>query len=476
MRAPRLLTAAGLFSILLTAVVVAQVKPKQPADASRATKRVKEPVVTAQVKPKQPADAPRAAKRADDSVVLAQARPRRPGFQPRPPVPGTTTPGTTTPGTTPGTTAPGAGTRGFLPEGIDLVAGVLLDRTAELTSDLADITGAAVDPSTGRFILVGRQGAAEAVFHPADLIVVLRSILLGRAPGVSIEDPIVDGMMTVRYLGNTEGTHVGQVMFEADRLLKSLAMGRDTITRMPMRPRVPGYRSELELLAAFGGTRLPGAWHRYWFRPAQVIASLSPDGRSIQFQKATMAVLTEYVPPQAGGASEPAAEAFARHVTEHYDDYAEAYPALAELRTLAKLTALASWIVEQKIPINTRKVWEAQLPRVDTPSTTPMGFSEMVERVPEGLMKHQVRGGVDLGLRRSSPAPDRPRNWFTGVSQDTAQLQRLLISAKAGTPKWNISFAGGDYTAVVLAQTQPRPVAQTAKKQTMAKKPRTGRR
>lgn len=411
------------------------------------------------------------------AVVTAQVRPRQPGFQPRPPVPGTTTPGTTTPGTAPGTTAPGTGpgARGFLPEGIDLVAGVLLDRTAELTSDLSDITGATVDLSTGRFILLGRRGAAEATFHPADLIIVLRSALLGRAPGVSIEDPIVDGMMTVRYLGNTEGTRVGQVMFEADRLLKSLAMGRDTITRMPMRPRVPGYRSELELLSAFGGTRLPGAWHRYWFRPSQVIASLSPDGRSIQFQKAAVAVLTEYVPPQPGG-SEPAAEAFARHVTEHYDDYAAAYPALAELRTLAKLAALAYWIVEQKIPINARKVLEAQLPRVDTPLTTPMGFSEIVERVPEGLMKHQVRGGVDLALRRSSPTPDRPRNWFTGVSQDTAQLQRILLSAKAGAPKWTVSFGGGDYAAVVLAQTQPRRAPQIAKGQTTARKHRSARR
>ncbi|MGQ9698438.1 MAG: hypothetical protein ACUVRO_10655, partial [Armatimonadota bacterium] len=193
-------------------------------------------------------------------------------------------------------------------------------------------------------------------------------------------------------------------------------------------------------------------------------------------QKATRAVRPESVPPQPSGTSEPAAEAFARHVTEHYDDYAAAYPVLDELRTLAKLTALANWLVEQRIPINTRKVFEAQLPRVDTPLTTPMGFSELVERVSEGLMKHQVRGGVDLALRRSSPTPDRPRNWFTGTSQDTAQFQRLLLTQKPTAPRWNVSFGGGDYTAVVIAQGQVRQAAQLVKKQATAAKQRAKRR
>ena len=64
---------------------------------------------------------------------------RRPGFQPRPPVPGTTgTTGTTTTGTP---TAPGGvgatatGTRGFVPEGIDLVAGLLTDNSLLVQGD-----------------------------------------------------------------------------------------------------------------------------------------------------------------------------------------------------------------------------------------------------------------------------------------------------------------------------------------------------
>jgi hypothetical protein len=388
-------------------------------------------------------------------VAAQQPRARRPEFQPRPPVPSPpgTTPTTTAPGTTAGTTTG----RGFVPEGIDLVAGVLLDRTAELTADLADITGAVVDPSSGRFILIGRQGESQTKFHPEDLVVALRAVLSGRAPGVSIEDPIVDGMMTVRYLGGTEGTRFGMVMFEADRLLKSLAMGRDNITGRPLRPRVPGFRSELELLQAFGGTRRPGAWHRYWFRPSQVIVSLSPDRGTVQFEKVEMAVLTEYVPPLAPGESEPAAEAFARHFTEYYDEYAKVYPVLAELKQLAKLVALVNWLVEQRIPINARRAFEVALPRVDTPEKTPMGFAEITEKVPEGWMKHQMRGGVDLALRRAALSPDRPRNWFAAVSQDTGELRNAVLNASKGRQKWNVALGGGEYTAVVLAQA-PKPI------------------
>ncbi|MGQ9525478.1 MAG: hypothetical protein ACUVTZ_11655 [Armatimonadota bacterium] len=64
---------------------------------------------------------------------------RRPGFQPRPPVPGTPgTTGTTTPGAATGPGATGAtatGTRGFVPEGIDLVAGLLTDNSLLVQGD-----------------------------------------------------------------------------------------------------------------------------------------------------------------------------------------------------------------------------------------------------------------------------------------------------------------------------------------------------
>lgn|GEM_PF-2548707 len=398
--------------------------------------------------------------------------PRRPGFQPRPPVPGQPTAPGTTPGA-PGTTAQGQ--RGFLPEGIDIVAGVLLDRTAQLTADLADVSGAVIDPDSGRFILIGKRGKAETHFNPEDLLVAFRAAIGaedGKAPGVSIEGPILDGQMTVRYLGGTQGTHFGQVMFEADRLLKCLAMGRDNITGKPLRANVPGYRTELELLSAFGGAKYPGAWHRYWFRPAQVVVSLSPDGTGIVFDKVEMAALTEYVPPLPEGSSEPASEAFCRHITEHYDEYAAEFPVLAELKNLTRMVALANWVVQRGIPINKAKLMTAPLPMVATPATTPMGFAEITERVPAGWMKHQMKGGVDLSLRTATLSRDRPRNWFAGVSTEVQDLKRAVLSTPSQSPRWDVKMGNTSYTAVVLAQAPKKPAKPPAAAKPTPKQPK----
>jgi hypothetical protein len=94
---------------------------------------------------------------------------------------------------------------------------------------------------------------------------------------------------------------------------------------------------------------------------------------------------------------------------------------------------------------------------VDTPEKTPMGFAEITEKVPEGWMKHQMRGGVDLALRRAALSPDRPRNWFAAVSQDTGELRNAVLNASKGRQKWNVALGGGEYTAVVLAQA-PKPI------------------
>ena len=75
-------------------------------------------------------------------------------------------------------------------------------------------------------------------------------------------------------------------MFEADRYLKGLAGGQDTLTGQPLSPDVPGFGSEIDLMVDLGVTEVP--WHRNWFVPGEIMLKRSEDGQSMVFDEATI--------------------------------------------------------------------------------------------------------------------------------------------------------------------------------------------
>ena len=87
--------------------------------------------------------------------------------------------------------------------------------------------------------------------HFDDLAVAFKSIygLNGKMqnPGVSIgtEPTKRPKMMKVRYDGQTAKTNFGIVMFESDRILKSLTLGKDNVTGKDIKCHVSGYKKPL---------------------------------------------------------------------------------------------------------------------------------------------------------------------------------------------------------------------------------------
>ncbi|MBW3622229.1 MAG: hypothetical protein KY468_02335 [Armatimonadetes bacterium] len=366
---------------------------------------------------------------------------RRPGAPPPPPT-------GVAPGAQAGNTTTGSA-RGFVPPGIELVAGVRLDKPAEMPPALNNIRAVAYDPQQKRFYLVGQHNPKLPAFRPEDLAVALKSFRQGY-PAVSIEAPVVDGQMTVKYYGGIENTRFGKVLFEADRLMKSLALGRDTVTQEYLRPGVRGYESEVRKLQRMGGVQRPHASHRYWFRPAQISMTLSEDGHALRFDEVKVEVRTEYVPAVAEGESEPAAEEFARHFTEYYDDFARAYPVFAELKELAKVTALAQWLHESGIPLDALGLDKAVIPEVETAKTTPVGFAQALELRPGGVMRHRMEGGVafrfwrEEASARLGEAPVQRGNWTVSRSGKARDLlQSVMKRPSPEAHRWFSTFRPG---------------------------------
>lgn len=255
--------------------------------------------------------------------------------------------------------------------------GVLFNKGATL-SNIHNIYGAYWDDKKQQIIMVGSKpdNQHEIVMphlNKDHMYVAMRSALAGQPLGVSIDPPkeyrdrrsrnenMPDGIpLIVSYLGNTEGTEFGSIMFEADRLMKNLGVGIDNETLQPVIAHVPGFKTHLDMLEP--GRQTGSNWYRFWFITDKVELKRNSSGDALVFGDVKIRVLTEtqYQSGVKAEVSEPTAEQFARHLSEHYDEYSKEFPVLAKLKELAKIAAVAKYIANNVPSLDIKKLLEYQ--------------------------------------------------------------------------------------------------------------------
>ncbi len=270
--------------------------------------------------------------------------------------------------------------------------GVALNKSASVLRDINSITGGAYDQATGQILLYGKQDGSTTALPKMsidDLAVAFRAIAQGTMPVVSIEEPEVTSppewpgrkCYTVRYgpfftdpvdgqnkvLDVSSKTYFGWVMFEADRLMKSLALGRDN--RYPdrvVRSNLPGFKTFVQRYAEANPVEpdvISLFATRFWFEPDEIVLIPSTDGASMEISKASMRVSTEAMFTSGGEVeSTPEGEDFAKWFTDNYDALAneqvitdnEGAPRqiLKDLKQLAYVAGIVKWVEQNKIPLD----------------------------------------------------------------------------------------------------------------------------
>lgn len=295
-----------------------------------------------------------------------------------------------------------------------------LDKTADLLLNVEDIAGATYDPRSGQIVFFGEQDVTLPPMETDDLAVAIHSVYGGEDPGVSIgtEPSEIPAQMKVRYDGQTVETYFGWVMFESDRVLKILTLGKDNVTGQAVTSAVPGYKSMLQRELESGGCTPGESSNRMWFRPKEVRLVRSADGISMVFDAVSMEVLTES--KYGGGVvSDPEAEAFAAHFTEHYDDFAAEYPILKELERLGKIVAVVKWIRDNHIPMDVSFLDNYVVAFYGTPGYTP----ETTVSGSNVYCTITITGGVTYRPPNEYLADD-PGDPLTGGMSDAALDQR----------------------------------------------------
>jgi len=328
------------------------------------------------------------------------------------------------------------------------LGGVDLNRVAEVLLDISDIKGVTYDTKTGQLIIYGEHDASLPAMNLDDLAVAARVVDQGLTPVLSIEDPCVpcenngcndSWCYTVRYEPEDviSNTHFGSVMFEADRVLKSLGLGRDNATCETVTSRVSGFRTMWERWSKVPFEEAHSA--RFWFQPSSIKLIPSPDGKSMVFAEANMEVVTESTYTSTGEViDDPDAVEHARHFTEHYDEFAEEFPIFGELKQLAKIYGVVRWLKENEIASDLSFLLKHEPAFVETPAITPrtvVEYENQISGAPMGIV-----GGVVFDKELEYDAPS--------VGPEDA----VVAARSSNSPlAWTADVDGTTYNAVALS-------------------------
>ncbi|MGD0816419.1 MAG: hypothetical protein ABSA83_22740 [Verrucomicrobiota bacterium] len=299
------------------------------------------------------------------------------------------------------------------------VGGVLFENCHQVLTGIEELTGAYWDESTQSLVLIGKDSDTSGRRHltlPAmdadHFKVALRAALIGESLGVSIDAPAEyrygeNGRRMppsgtpffVSYLGGSAGTLSGAIFFEADRIMKCLSLGIDNNTGNSFQAGVPGFRSGFDMHHDNDDSKRT-SWHRFWFVVERVELRQCAQSKALTFGEIKIAIKTEL--ELRGSAKrhvvDPLDEQFARHLTLHYDEYAKEFPVFGRLKELAKVSALASFVVNQGIEIDLGDILSTPPIEVLTPDTTPSLLRSEYSLDGDCIRTHMMSGGVDFRI------------------------------------------------------------------------------
>ncbi|MCU7805448.1 MAG: hypothetical protein KZQ96_19830 [Candidatus Thiodiazotropha sp. (ex Lucinoma borealis)] len=269
--------------------------------------------------------------------------------------------------------------------------------------------------------------------------------------------------LNVRYEGGIGGTELGQVAFEADRIMKSLALGKDNVSKQPVRSNVKDYKNRLQLIQIYneaGAVRNGEVrdWdsHRFWIEPKKGQVERSRDGRTLFIDATFWVDVRKQVATRAGmedanDREKKSARAFAAHMTKHYREFGNEFPVYNKLHAFAQMTYAAQALLarsgndgrDDSFNQVVDHDWMQSDYQVETVETSPKTKAIIVPDDPEKI-GFSLTGGVNL-------APTLPRNNPGIKSNRAAVFQKVALAAYARNPEAPglVKVAGRQYLVTV---------------------------
>jgi len=224
----------------------------------------------------------------------------------------------------------------------------------------------------------------EYTRYPEDIAILMRGIFTSPDQCIwqTIDPPPnkndIDKYGSVYYGGMVEDTHVGMVMFEADRVMKCLSGGYENRTGKPINIQ-DNYKSEWNYMPeiTFDDQYSEEEWHRYWFTTEDTIVQYDPDLKLVKIIGNPLSVKTERMEMINGkleSTFDPDYDSCSYKWTKYFENnllfYARYYPVLYELQELSRWTSLLNALYETGFIFD--EILLNNFPYVSTPTKTPI--------------------------------------------------------------------------------------------------------
>jgi hypothetical protein len=224
-----------------------------------------------------------------------------------------------------------------------------------------------------------------------------------------------------------QGTTFGEIMFEADWILKQLSLGlsveqiEPTLKTKPMiypnnLRETYGIKSLPEItIEQAPGADIRSTWHRLWIVNELILSTESSSedqkntaGSCLIFGNIKMNVKAKHMiinsqtgqlEDAPGADQQTAAHKFAEMMGNNYDSVANHFPILKQLKELTKCVALAKWLYLHNVPIDIDFLKElVNKSRTNYPNRVPSLTRIMETSVGNIIHKQSIFGGVTLKL------------------------------------------------------------------------------
>lgn len=324
------------------------------------------------------------------------------------------------------------------------VGGVALDQAAKFLANMNEVTGAYYDQTLDRIVFVGKTNTSLPQFDKDDLAVAIKVIIFeGKLPWFSLESNATDERLLDSVFGSNSlvDTRFGKVMYEADYQMKLYGAGKN-VNGQPITSTVPGYKSFRQMYLDYGPTPGSEGRSRWWFTPQYISLKKDDANSAFVFDSVKMQIKTEALANN-DPAWNRAANDFAQHQTDHYDEFTQESPSYGQLKQLGKMSAVVKWIYDSGVTTDFHWARDYAPKKVQTPRTTPK-VPDTIYTTTDGVFTYTeyISGGADLATANTY-TPD------TGTSAALKASAQAVPTTQQDVT-WNFTKDGQQYQAVAV--------------------------
>lgn len=236
----------------------------------------------------------------------------------------------------------------------------------------------------GKIYIVVEKRKNDFPRFPEDIFVIIRGIYQSEDYCIwqTIDPPPNladwDKYGVVYYGGDVENTHVGMVMFEADRIMKCLSSAYDNRTGEKITS-VAGLQTEWDYYEVDDLEEDEEEWHRFWYTTQNTKVQYDPQAKAVLLKDRPLSIKTErmeLINGQLESTFDPDYDSSSYKWTQFFQtnlDYlGQYYPVLYEIQELARWTALFTAIYETGFMVDDIGINQINFPYTKTPSKTPV--------------------------------------------------------------------------------------------------------